>query len=77
MTERYNDKFTKMLRFFSVVEAYGLIYNRPWGETSSFACFHSLPDDGRSISRNVANINKMVQDKTKLFFQNILQHDLH
>ena len=29
------------------------------------------------ISRNVANINKLVQDKTKLFFQNILQHDLY
>ena len=41
MTERYdfcNDKFTKMLRFFSVVEAYGLIYPRPSGEDSSFAC---------------------------------------
>ena len=37
---------------------------------------HSLPDDGRSISRNVANINKLVQDKIKLFFQNILQHSL-
>ena len=32
------------------------------------------PDDGRSISRNVANINKLVQDKIKLVFQNILQH---
>ena len=40
MTERYdfpNDKFTKMLRFFSVVEACGLIYRRPSGENSSFA----------------------------------------
>ena len=36
---------------------------------------HYLTDDGRSISRNVANINKLVQDKIKLFFQNILQHD--
>ena len=31
-------------------------------------------DDGRSISRNVTNINKLVQEKTELFFQNILQH---
>ena len=40
MTERYdfpNDKFTKMSRLFSVVEAYGLIYPRPSGENSSFA----------------------------------------
>ena len=40
MTEWYdfsNDKFTKMLRFFSVVEAYGLIYPRSSGENSSFA----------------------------------------
>ena len=38
---------------------------------------HFLPDDGRSISRKVANINKLVEDKIKLFFQNILQHDLY
>ena len=40
MTEGYdfsNDKFTEMLRFFSVVEAYDLIYPRPSGENSSFA----------------------------------------
>ena len=30
----------------------------------------------RSISQNVANINKLVQDKTKLFIQNILQHGI-
>ena len=39
MTERYDfprDKFTKMLRLFSVVEAYRLIYHRPSGENSSF-----------------------------------------
>ena len=35
---------------------------------------HIWPDDGKSISRNVANINKLVQEKIKLFFQNILQH---
>ena len=29
------------------------------------------------MSRNVANINELVQSKTKLFFQNILQHDLY
>ena len=33
-----NVKFTKMLSFFSVVEAYGLIYPCPSGEDSSFAC---------------------------------------
>ena len=35
MTERYdflNVKFTKMLSFFTVGEAYGLIYPRPSGE---------------------------------------------
>ena len=37
----------------------------------------TLPDDGRSIFRNVANINKLVQDKTKLFFQNILQQEFY
>ena len=48
----------------SDISAYNLLTNH-----------HSLPDDGRSISRNVANINILVQDKTKLFFQDILQHD--
>ena len=41
MTERYdfpNDKFTKMLRLFSAVEAYAPIYPSPSGENSSFAC---------------------------------------
>ena len=40
MTERYDFlkvKFTKMLRFFSVVEVHGLIYRRPLGQNSSFA----------------------------------------
>ena len=40
MTERYdfpNDKFTKMLRFFSLGEDFGLIYPRPSGKNSSFA----------------------------------------
>ena len=41
--------------------------------TSLFMLATFRPDDGRSISRNVANINKLVQDKIKLFFQNILQ----
>ena len=39
MTEWYdfaNVKSTKMLSFFSVVEAYGLIYPRPLGENSCF-----------------------------------------
>ena len=31
----------------------GLIYHRPSGENSSFP-FHTLPDDGRSMSRIVA-----------------------
>ena len=30
---------------------------------------HSLPEDERSISRNVANINKLVQDKTNCSFR--------
>ena len=46
------------------------------GAQNLLANHHSLPADGRSISRNVANINKLVQDKIKLFFQNILQHGL-
>ena len=40
MTEWYDFlkvKFTKMLRFFSVVEVHGLIYRRPLGQNSSFA----------------------------------------
>ena len=39
MAERYdfsNDKVTGMLRFFSVVEAKGMIYPRPSGKNSSF-----------------------------------------
>ena len=42
-----------MLSFDSVTEAFGLIYPRPSGENFSFVS-HTLPDDGRSISRNVA-----------------------
>ena len=41
MTEQYdfsNDKFTKTLGFFSIVEAYGLIYPGPSCENSGFAC---------------------------------------
>ena len=37
----------------------GLIYNRPSVENSSFSLH--LPDDGRSISRNVATKN-IIQD---------------
>ena len=40
MTGRYdfsNVKLSKMLRFFSVAEAHGLIYLRPSGENFSFA----------------------------------------
>ena len=41
-----------MLSFSLVAEALtGLIYHRPSGENSKFL---PLPDDGRSISRNVA-----------------------
>ena len=41
-----------MLSFSLVAEALtGLIYHRPSGENSKFI---HLPDDGRSISRNVA-----------------------
>ena len=55
MTEWYdfsNVKSSKMLSFDPVAEAYGLIYPRFSGENFSFV--HTLPDDGRSISRNVA-----------------------
>ena len=37
-----------------VAEAYGLISPGHQGENFSFA-LHTLPDDGRSISRNIAN----------------------
>ena len=50
----------------SNISAYNLLTNH-----------QSLPDDGRSISQSVANINILVQDKTKLFFQNILQHETY
>ena len=44
----------KMLSFHLVEEALtALIYHRPAGENSSFP-FYILPDDGRSISRNMA-----------------------
>ena len=45
-----------MLSFSQVAEALmGLIYHRPSGENfSSARHFSTLPDDGRSISRNVA-----------------------
>ena len=47
-------KYTKMLSFFLVAEALtGLICQRPPDENPSFQ-FHTLPDDGRNISRNVA-----------------------
>ena len=35
-----------------VAEAFGLIHRHPSGE--NFWYVHTLPDDGRSISRNVA-----------------------
>ena len=47
-----NIKSSKILSFDTVAEAYGLIYPRPSGKKFSFA--YILPDDGRSISRNVA-----------------------
>ena len=72
MTVRYNlsdVKLSNLLCFFSVAEAHGLVYPHPSGEIS--VLHNSLPDDGRSISRNAANINELVQ--TKMFFRNILQ----
>ena len=67
----------KMLSIFWVVEALAdLIYNHSMSKDSSFWSY-SLPGDRRSISYNVAKISKLIQDKTKLFFQNILQHDLY
>ena len=45
----------KTLSFSPVAEALtGLIFHRFAGENSSFSSVHILPDDGRSISRNVA-----------------------
>ena len=55
-----------MLCFFSVAEAHGLLYPRPSDENFSFAHLELFARDGRSISPNVANINKLVQDKTVL-----------
>ena len=56
----------KMLSFFSGSRALtGLIYHRPAGESSTFhftLC---------QIMGNVANINRLVQDKINLFFQNL------
>ena len=53
MDDLFNVKYTKMLSFSLVAEALkGLIYHRPSGENFKFKL--SLPDDGRSISRNVA-----------------------
>ena len=76
MTVRHNFsnvKLSNLLCFFSVAEAHSLVYPHPSGEISVLHNLHSLPDDERSISRNAANINKLVQDKTKLFFRNIPQ----
>ena len=53
MTEWYdfpNVKFTKMSGFFSVVEAYVLIYPRPSGENSSFA--YSVYENWQSSAPN-------------------------
>ena len=45
----------KILSFFLVAEAHtGLMYHRPAGENSNFSSVHTLPDNGRSISGNVA-----------------------
>ena len=59
MTERYdfpNDKLTKMLRFFSVVEAYSLIYTRNSSEISSFAVAVFVPR--QSESKDVPSISQ-------------------
>ena len=51
--ELFSVKYSKMLSFSQVAEALmGLIYHRPSGE--NFSLRHTLPDDGRSIFRNVA-----------------------
>ena len=50
--ELFSVKYSKMLSFSQVAEALmGLIYHRPLAKISFQ---HTLPDDGRSISRNVA-----------------------
>ena len=69
MTVRYNlsdVKLSNLLCFFSVAEARGLVYPHPSGEISVLHNLYSLPDDGRSISRNAANINELVQNKNVL-----------
>ena len=54
-----------MLSFSLVAEALtGLIYHRPSGENSNFQSV-TLPDDGRSISRNVAEKHDSRHDKLK------------
>ena len=50
-----NVKSSKMLSFYSVAEAYGLIYPRPSGENFSFVC---LPHLARSKSYHSANATK-------------------
>ena len=69
MTVRYNlsdVKLSNLLCFFSLAEAHGLVYPHPSLEISVLHDLYSLPDDGRSISQNDANINKLVEDKTVL-----------
>ena len=56
MTEWYdfsNVKYSKMLSFDSVAEAYWPDLPSPIGRKFQF-CEHTFTDDGRSISQNVA-----------------------
>ena len=65
-----------MLSFSLVAEALtGLIYHRPSGENSKFL---PLPDDGRSISRNVAekhydSRHDKLRNNTNFLFHNFQQ----
>ena len=61
MTEWYdfpNVKFTKMFSFFSVIEAYGLIYPGPSGENSSFACLLAILT--KKTNKKIQNIKAKI-----------------
>ena len=46
-----NVKFTEMLSFFSVLEAYGLIYSCPLGQNSSFACLREHTNQSQRVDQ--------------------------
>ena len=65
MAKRYDfssNKFTKMLRFLSVVEAYGLIYPGPSGKNSSFALLCKVSEQGWVRTQDCVWKNKMKEE---------------